>query len=130
MLADRIPEIMSMEPPASAEQIDALAAALGLTLPDEYRALLAEANGVQASLVQLYPAEVVPERNETYEVAQYSPGYFVIGSVNSSPVLLRAGATSAVYENGWGAMSAIAMRELAPNLESWIAAGCPDSERE
>lgn len=73
--------ILSIELPASVDAIDALASALGLRLPDEYRALLAEANGVSANLVQIYPAQVVPERNTTYEVAKYSPGYFVIGTV-------------------------------------------------
>ena len=126
MLASRIPEITSIEPPASAEEIDGLASALGLELPDEYRALLAEANGVSANLVQIYPAEDVPERNTTCEVARYSPGYFVIGTVNDFPVLLRAGKSSPVFENDWGTMSPEIMRELAPSLEDWIAAGCPD----
>ncbi len=130
MLVGRIPEIMSIEPPASAEQINGLASALGLELPEEYRALLAEANGVSANLVQVYPAEEVPERNTTYEVAKYSPGYFVIGTVNDFPVLLRTGKSSPVFENDWGAMSPEIMKELAPSLEAWIAAKCPDSSGE
>ena len=128
MLAKRIPGIMSIEPPASAEQIERLASDLGLQLPDEYRALLAEANGVSANLVQIYPAEDVPERNTTHGVAQCSPGYFVIGTVNDFPVLLRAGTSSPVYENDWGAMSPEIMTVLALSLEAWIDAGCPDSK--
>jgi hypothetical protein len=127
VLANRIPEIMAIEPPASTEQLDALESALGVQLPYEYRALLAEANGVSANLVQIYPAEDVPERNTTYEVAKYSPGYFVFGTVNDFPVLLRAGKSSPVFENDWGAMSPETMKELASSLEEWIAAGCPDS---
>lgn len=127
MLAALIPDVMSIEAPASADQIVRLAAELGLPLPDEYQALLAEANGVSANLVQIYSAEDVPERNATYEVAKYSPGYFVIGTVNGFPVLLRAGKTSPVYENDWGAMSPEAMKELAPSLVAWLTRGCPDS---
>lgn len=130
MLASRIPAIMSIEPPASGEQIDRLALTLGLELPHEYRALLAEANGVSANLVQIYPAEVVPERNATYEVAKYSPGYLVIGTVNDFPVLLRAGRSSPVFRNDWGAMSPEIMEELASSLGRWIAAGCPGSTGE
>src|SRR5688572_7832245 len=130
VLAKRIPEIMSIQPPASAEQIEMLASALGLQLPDEYRALLAEASGVSAKLVQIYPAEDVLERNTTYEVANYSPGYFVIGTVNDFPVLLRAGKLSPVFENDWGAMSPEIMKELAPSLAAWIEAGCRDSTGE
>jgi len=130
VLASRIPDIMSIQPPASSEQLDKLAEALGLQLPDEYRALLAEANGVSANLVQIYPAGVVPERNATYQVAIYSPGYILIGTLNDFPVLLRAGKSSAVYENDWGAMSPEVMKELAPSLSEWIANGCPDSSGE
>ena len=130
MLAKRIPEITSIEPPASAKQIETLASALGLELPDEYWALLAEANGVSANLVRIYPAEDVPERNTTYEVAKYSPGYFVIGTVNDFPVLLRAGKSSPVFESDWGAMSPEIMKELAPSLAAWIESGCRDSTGE
>ena len=130
MLANRIPDIMSVEPPASREQLDGLAEALGLQLPTEYRALLAEANGVSANLVQIYPARIVPARNAAYEVANYSPGYILIGTLNDFPVLLRAGEASAVYENDWGALSPATMKELAPSLSEWIANGCPDSTGE
>ena len=129
MLADRIPEIMAIQPPATAEQIDALAAALGLVLPDAYRALLGEANGVSASRVQVYSASEVPERSTTYEVARYAPGYLLIGTVSDAPVLLRAGAASPVFENDWGGMTPDLMMELAPSLEAWIAAGCPSSSQ-
>jgi hypothetical protein len=125
LLASHIPEIMSLQPPASAEQVDRLAIALSLELPDEYRALLMEANGVSANLVTIYPAEDVPERNATYEVAKYSPGYFVIGTVNCFPVLLRAGKSSPVFGNDWGAMSPEIMSELGSSLATWIAAKCP-----
>ena len=127
MLARRIPEIISIAPPATAAQIETLAASLGLELPEEYRALLAEANGVYANLVQIYPAEDVPERNATYQVAKYAPGYLLIGTLWDFPVLLRAGRTSAVYENDWGAMTPDMMDELASSLADWVERGCPDS---
>jgi hypothetical protein len=124
--AHRIPDLISKGPPAAAGRVDRLAATLGLRLSDEYRALLAEANGLSANLVQIYPAEDVPERNATCEVARYAPGYFVIGTVNDCPVLLRGGGSSPVFANDWGAMSPEVMRELAPSLGEWIDAGCPD----
>jgi len=126
VLARGIPNIVSVAPPATAAQIDALGAALGLELPEQYRVLLAEANGVSANLVQIYPAEDVPERNATYEVAEYAPGYVVVGTVNDFPVMLRAGLTSPVFGNDWGAMTPDCMDELAPSLAEWIERGCPD----
>jgi hypothetical protein len=127
MLVARIPDIIAAQPPATAEQLDQLAAALGLVLPDEYRALLGEANGVAANLVQIYAAKEVPERNATFEVAQYAPGYILIGTVYDFPVLLRAGMGSPVFENDWGGMTPDIMTELAPSLDAWIAAGCLSS---
>jgi hypothetical protein len=50
--------------------------------------------------------------------------------VNDSPVLLRAGKSSPVFENDWGAMSPETMKELAPSLDEWVARGCPDSTGE
>jgi hypothetical protein len=128
VLARRIPEIRSIAAPATPAQIEALAATLGLELPEEYRALLAEANGVSTNLVHIYSAEEVPERNATYEVAGYAPGYLLVGTVNDFPVLLRAGRSSPVYENDWGAMTPDVMEELAPSLATWIERGCPDRE--
>lgn len=111
-------------PPATAAQLDALAAALGLELPAEYRALLAEANGVSANRVQLWSTDEVPERHATAEVAEYAPGYLLIGAVDDAPVLLRAGPASPVFRNDWGAMTPDCMERLADSLSAWIAAGC------
>ncbi len=126
MLARGIPDLLDLGPPATAAQIDALAAALQLELPAEYAALLAEANGVSANLVQFYAAEDVPERNETYEVAEYAPGYIVVGAFHDAPLLLRGGPTSPVFEGDWGAMTPDCMNVLGPSLTAWIARGCPD----
>jgi hypothetical protein len=128
VLARRIPEIMSIAPSATAAQIDSLANTLGLELPEEYRALLTEANGLSANLVQIYSTEEVPERNETFKVAEYAPGYLLIGTVNDFPILLRAGRASPVYENDSGAMTPDIMDELAPSLTAWIERGCPDRD--
>jgi hypothetical protein len=128
MLAKNIPDILDISPPASGEKIDNLERILQLQLPDEYRALLREANGIYANLVSIFSCEDAPERNETYEVREYAPGYILIGAVSDSPVLLKSGKESPVYVNDWGAMTPDCMVELAPSLESWVNAGCPDSE--
>lgn len=126
MLAKRIPEIISLGAPASTDEIGGLESRLGLRLPDEYRQLLGEANGLEANLIQIYPCEDVLERNETYEVNVFAPDFILIGCVNSFPVLLKSGSESAVFENDWGAMTEDCMVKLAANLNEWIARGCPD----
>jgi hypothetical protein len=126
VLAKRIPDVISHEAPASALQVDRLERVLGIKVPREYRNLLMEANGVLANIVTIYPAEIVPERNETHEVAKYMPGYFIIGDMGF-PLLLRAGeAKSPIFKSAWGALDAV--RELAPSLEAWIKQGCLDGE--
>ena len=80
--------------------------------------------------MQIYPAEDVPERNATYEVVKYSPGYFVIGTVNDFRVLLRAGKSSPVFENDWGAMSLKIMKNWPQAWKRGSPPGRPDSSGE
>ncbi len=128
MLVKRIPDIIELAEPALDRQLDELSTRMNVELPVEYRQLMKESNGVHANLVELYPIEDIPERNETYEVAQYAPGYLLIGSVCSFPLLLKSGRESPVYQNDWGAMSPDCMTMLGTSLADWIAKGCPDSE--
>jgi len=125
VLAKWIPELIRAEPPASSAQLDTLACALGLELPDDYRALLRQADGVLANLVVIYPAQDVPERNSTFAVAASAPGYFLIGCVNDFPLLLRAGRASPVFENDWGDLTPGCMYQVGTSLAEWIRRGCP-----
>ena len=128
MLVKWIPKVLRLEPPASAAQLDALASTLGLELPDDYRALLCEANGVLANLVVFYPVEEVPERNATFAVAANASGHILIGCVNDFPLLLRTGRESPVFQNDWGDMTLDCMYQLGTSLAEWIRRGCPESE--
>lgn len=125
MNVERIPGLINRFSPATDEQVAALGQSLGLLLPTEYVDLLRTANGILADLVCFYSAEEVPERNQTYQVAKYAPGYILIGSANDFPLLIRAGESSAVLEADWGAMTQDCMSEIAPSLAAWIEAGCP-----
>lgn len=127
-LVDTIPEILEPHKPASLERIRALATELALQLPSQYEQFLAEADGIYASEVQIYSCDSVPERNGTYEVPIYAPGYILIASVNSFPVLLRSGESSPVYQGDWGSMDPDYFVVLAPSLVEWVEMGCPDRE--
>jgi len=127
MFVEGIPEVISQAAPATSDEIASVEKILKLKFPEELRLLLSEANGVEANLVQFYSCEDMPERNETYEVAEYAPGYILFGVVNSFPVLVKEGNVSAVYENDWGAMTPDCMELLAPSLKEWINKGCPDT---
>ena len=89
MFIERIPKIMSVGKPATNVEIDSAEILLNRQFSDELRLLLSEANGVEADLVQIYSCENMPERNETYEVSKYAPGYILFGVVNGSPVFIK-----------------------------------------
>jgi hypothetical protein len=123
-----IPGIITRHPPASPEAINRLRAELGLELlPGEYVAFLAQADGVEADAFSLYPCQDVPERNRTYEVALYAPGYFAIGDDGGGrAIVLRAGdEASPVFVVGHGSMSPDEMRKVAGSLSDWVRLGCP-----
>ena len=127
-LANRIPEPIELASPASFERIQDLASKLALELPVQYQELLSEADGVNADDVQIYSCDAVPERNETYEVSIFAPGYILVGSVSGFPVLLRSGAKSPIYQGAWGLMNPSYFVLLATSLAEWIDSGCPDRD--
>jgi hypothetical protein len=96
-----IPGIITQHAPASPESVDRLRAELGLELPDEYVALLALTDGLDANSFTLYPSENVPERNRNYEEIPLVGRASVAGEVpvggpswgKGSRVTLRAGGT-------------------------------------
>jgi SMI1 / KNR4 family (SUKH-1) len=122
-----IPGIITLYPPASPESIDRLRAELGLELPDEYVALLAQADGVYADSFTLYPSEDVPERMRTYEVAVCAPGFLAIGDDGGGQaIVLRAGrGPSPVFVVGHGVMTPDHMVTVAACLSDWVRLGCP-----
>jgi len=122
-----IPGVITQYPPASPESVDRLRAELGLELPDEYAAFLAQADGLHAGSFTLYPSENVPERNRTFEVALYAPGFLIIGGDGGGQaIVLRAGrGTSPVFLVGHGVMTPDRMVRVAASLSEWVRLGCP-----
>src|SRR5687767_4828563 len=89
-------------PPATEDAIEALTAACGFKLPAEYLSFLRYSNGGEGLLCiepwyfQLLSAEEVIEYNHGYNVEEFLPGWFAIGS------------------NGGGEMLAIRKRDGSP----------------
>jgi hypothetical protein len=122
-----VPGVITLNPPASAGAVAALRGRLPAELPGDYTALLARADGVVADRFVLYSCEDLPERNETFEVGEYAPGYVAVGDDNGgSAIVMRGGpGLSPVFLVGHGTMQPADMVELAVTLSDWIAAGCP-----
>jgi hypothetical protein len=121
-----IPDVITRNPPASPDAIRRLRAEVALELSDDYVALLAQADGVCADSFTLYPCEGVLERNVTFEVANYAPGYLAIGDDGGGrAIMLRGGNTSPVFVVGHESMSPEDMKQVAAGLSEWVQLGCP-----
>jgi hypothetical protein len=80
-------------PPATEAAIEALAAACEFELPSEYLCFLRYSNGGEGFLCiepwyfQLWSAEETIEYNRGYNVEEFLPGWFAIGSSGGSEML-------------------------------------------
>lgn len=71
---------------ASLAVIDAAERDLGVRLPDDYKAFLGESDGLEGfsgpdgDYLMLYGTKELSENNRGYEVAEFAPGFTMIGS--------------------------------------------------
>lgn len=77
--------------------------------------------------VCVYSAGCIGERNATYEVAQYAPGFVLIGDDSGGRgFLLRADdLDSAVFSSGLGDLDPADFEVVSADFESWIESLCP-----
>jgi hypothetical protein len=122
-----IPQPRTLHPAATPEAIASISQLLPAELPEDYATLLTQSNGVYANHFALYPCEVLPERNATFEVGVYAPGYVLVGGDGggSAIVMLGGPGRSPVFLVDHGAMTPSHMERLADSLAEWIEAGCP-----
>jgi hypothetical protein len=114
-------------PPATEETLSDLERRLGYSLPVIYRRFLLQADGfsLDGGLL-MYGTDIIEERNSTYEVAIYAPGYLAIGGTGGGEAIMirQDDDNAALLIVDVGAMTPDMMRELAPGLEQWLEAGC------
>ncbi len=117
---------------ATREEIDQAETELGLTLPSEYRALLAESNGLRPQGghtdrydLALFAAAELAEMNTAYEVPDYLPGHLLIGLDGGGRGIFldTAAEPSPVYLCEMGALFPDDLRRLADSLEAWMRTG-------
>lgn len=111
----------------SAARIRAAEEALGARLPAFYANFLRRTDGLgpEGSVV-LYSTDDLAERNETFEVQAYAPGFLAIGDDGGGRSLLIAldGSTS-VFIVDQGSMDPDDFEEVAPDFTDWIERGMP-----
>ena len=76
--------------------------------------------------ILLYGQADLPERNATYEVQTYLPGWFTIGDDGGGKALLmRLDGSAAVFQCGHGAIGSIEPELVSDTFSKWLESGCP-----
>lgn len=112
---------------ATEAQIQAASRALGVHLPAYYAEFLRRTNslGPEGSLV-LYAVDDLAERNETFEVRAYAPGYLAVGDDSGGrSILIALDGSPRVFIVDQGSMDPDDFEEVAPNFAEWIEQGAP-----
>jgi SMI1 / KNR4 family (SUKH-1) len=123
MERNQLDQIAEIQDTATDQQIAEAENDLEIKFPEEYRLLLSCSNGLLANdLVNLYSTDEIAERNSTFEIGKYLPGYLMIGDdCGGSGIFLDAGSNpSPVYLMGHGSLSLSDAVVLAPSLTDWI----------
>lgn len=104
--------------------IDNLETRLGRGIPDQYRDLLQAADGfILNNGLHIYSSDYIVERNETFEVNKYAPGYLAIGDDSGGRSILIRFEGGGVYLVDQGSMHPDDMKKVAESLAEWISNG-------
>jgi len=99
----------------------------GQALPDDYLDLLKTHGGDFCNdRVCLYGVADIIERNETYEVRRFCPGFIAIGddSGGRAVVIALGKDPGPVYLVDYGSMMPDDFHVIALDIKTWVAAGC------
>lgn len=125
MVIGKMNGIAQLRSGASKDTLNALEAQLGTPLPPEYRALLSQADGFACNNgLLIYSASEVAERNETFEVMAYAPGYLAIGDDSGGRSILVSKASQGVFLADQGSMDPDDFESVATSLSDWISRNC------
>jgi hypothetical protein len=110
-------------------RLPAIETALGCKLPDAYLRLLTRTSGeVRADGFLLYSMGDLVERNEAFGVAEFLPGYLLIGDDSGGRgffLLTAEQSESAVLMCDLGGLMPEYTSEIAPSLVCWEQDGFP-----
>lgn len=96
--------------------------------PSAILAFVAQQNSApRADGLLLYGQEDFAERNNTFEVAEYVPGYLLIGDDSGGRGVLVSCKQPAhpVYICDLGALAAEELAPLSDSLRAWVESECP-----
>lgn len=68
----------------------------------------------------LYAKEDLEERNETYQIEEVEPDYFMIGQEGDLAYFIKKNADDSIYENDLGALGSLEMKKVADSIYDFI----------
>lgn len=113
-------EHYTLNPPASTDQVQQAQSLSTIRFPQTYVDLLSLSNGLSSDgCLVLHEIETLPERNTDYDVAEYLPGYFMIGDDSGGQAVL-INESGEIFEVGMGVMSHDFLEKSAESLEDLL----------
>ncbi|UXH76183.1 SMI1/KNR4 family protein [Roseateles amylovorans] len=110
---------------ADSNELIALEQQLGYTIPSEHKVLLQMANGFTLENgVFIYSSSELFERNSTFEVDRYSPGYIAIGDDSGGRSILIAREKAGVFLVDQGSMDPDEFELISQTLSIWLSDSC------
>jgi hypothetical protein len=113
-----------------ADEADIRQVELGVgKIPEDFQQFLDNCNGLYLNNgTKLYSTSEIVERNKTFEVDKYAPGYLMIGDDSGGLAILIPKNTkdgmSNVYVVDQGVLDADYMKLVSEGLIDWIENGC------
>ncbi len=97
----------------------------GFVLPNLYYQFLSEWEEIDPyeigdSGICLYAKEDLQERNETYQIEEVEPDYFMIGQEGDLAYFIKKNSDDCIYENDLGALGSLEMKIVAKNVYDFI----------
>ncbi|MNF78990.1 hypothetical protein D3C84_611930 [compost metagenome] len=106
-------------------QLSELQGKLHIQLPDAYVQMLNSANGFSLqSGVTIYSSDELVERNETFEVKKYAPGYLSIGDDSGGRSIMIPLTSNGVFLVDQGSMVPDDFERVSISITDWITGGC------
>ena len=68
----------------------------------------------------MYAKEDLQERNETYQIEEVEPDYFMIGQEGDLAYFIKKSSDDCIYENDLGALGSLEMKKVAANVNDFI----------
>lgn len=68
----------------------------------------------------VYAKEDLQERNETYQIEEVEPDYFMIGQEGDLAYFIKKNSDDCIYENDLGALGSLEMKKVAASVYDFI----------